>query len=143
MRPQIESLEGRNLMSVSLTLGTLVIQADLPSSNKAFIYVNADSSVSVNLNGKVSTFNANSVQRVVYEGAQGGGDLFENDTNIIPSQVKLYGKGNTFLGSLEQDDVYLFGSGDFIDGGGGGDVIVTSGGNNTITPYPDQVVVPP
>lgn len=141
MRPQIESLERRNLMSVSLVGGTLFIRADLPSQNSAFIYVENDNSVVVGLNGQISTFNANGVQQVVYEGAQGGGDIFENDTNTIPSHVTLYGRSNTFLGSLEQDIVNLFGSDDYIDGGGGGDVILTFGGSNTIAPHPDQLVV--
>jgi hypothetical protein len=100
-----------------------------------------DNSVVVGLNGEVSTFDADVVRHVVYEGAQGGRDIFENSTNIIPSQVTLYGSSNVFLGSWEQDIVYLFGSDNMIDSGGGGDVIIRSGGDNNIAPYPDQLVV--
>lgn len=141
MRPQIESLECRNLMTVSLVGGTLFIRADLPSQNSAFIYAEDDNSVVVGLNGEVSTFDADVVQKVVYEGAQGGRDIFENSTNIIPSQVTLYGSSNVFLGSWQQDTIYLFGSDNNIDGGGGGDVIIRLGSNNNISPYPDQLVI--
>jgi hypothetical protein len=140
MRPQIESLEDRNLMSVLLAGETLVIQADLPAQNKAFLYLDNDS-VAVNLNGQVSTFNANGVLQVVYEGGLGGGDYFEIDTNTIPSQVSLFGQGNTFSGGLEQDIVYLFGSDDYIDGGEGEDVIRVTGKNEHIYDFRDQLIL--
>ncbi len=141
MRPQIESLEHRNLMSVSLVGGTLYIRADLPSQNSAFIFVDSNNSAVVGLNGQVSKFDANRILNVVYQGSLGGRDMFENSTNTIPSQVTLHGQGNTFFGSWQRDILYLFGSDNNIAGGGGGDVIFTFGGNNSIAPNSDQLVI--
>jgi hypothetical protein len=143
----LETLETRNLMSVpgvSLSYGNLLIQAPTGSSgNVAKVSIDsATSNVNVSFNGQSESFSAGQVANITYYGGSGGGDTFENDTNLVSLDYG-FGAGNNFSGSTSYNFVYFFGSGNTYsaqDGSvsdvfeiGGGDAINSSPAANVAT----------
>jgi hypothetical protein len=111
----LETLETRSLMSiagVSLSYSNLLIQAPSGSSgNAAKVWIDpATSNVNVSFNGQSESFSASQVSNITYMGGSGGGDTFENDTNLVSLDYG-FGAGNNFIGGTSYNFVYFYGAG--------------------------------
>jgi hypothetical protein len=129
----LETLETRDLKSVTLNYGTLGIQGDLSSHNRTTISLK-DGTLEVRHNDLTYTFSASEVQGINYVGAWGGNDWFVNDTNI-GSTVTAMGGNNHIEGGDSYNFVYLVGEGNFYDSGGGASYVFQYGGGNRIVDY--------
>ncbi len=139
---RVEDLEGRNLLSdipgVTLQYGMLGISATLPSNNQASINFNSSSQTyTVTLNGNSEVFAANSIYSVNYQGSQGGGDTFINNTYLMETAYG-YGGNNDFVGGGTYNYVNLYGDFNTFDAKGGySDVYTYNGPNDDIVSYSD------
>ena len=110
----LETLETRSLMSVpgvSLSYGNLLIQAPSSSGNAAKVWIDpATRNVNVSVNGQSESFSASQVSNITYMGGSGGGDTFENDTNLVSLDYG-FGAGNNFIGGTSYNFVYFYGAG--------------------------------
>lgn len=112
MHPTFENLETRSYASVDLSGGNLIIR----NEQSAIIYADTESVLSVDISGVIHNYDLSSVNRIFYFGSRGGNNYLEIDVNTIPSFDFLYGDNNTFNGSLGDDTVFVFGTGNSITG---------------------------
>jgi hypothetical protein len=137
----LETLETRSLMSipgVALSYGNLSIQAPTGSSgNVAKVSIDpATQNVNVSLNGQTDSFSASQVSSITYMGGSGGGDTFENDTNLVSLDYG-FGAGNNFSGSTSYNFVYFFGAGNTYSAPDGSfSDVLEIGGGDTINNSP-------
>ena len=69
--------------------------------------------MNVSFNGQSESFSAGQVANITYMGGTGGGDTFENDTNLVSLDYG-FGAGNNFTGSTSYNFVYFFGAGNTL-----------------------------
>jgi hypothetical protein len=137
----LETLETRNLMSVpgvSLSYGNLFIQAPTGSSgNVAKVSIDPTTqNVNVSFNGQTESFSASQVYNITYYGGSGGGDTFENHTNLVSLDYG-FGAGNNFSGSTSYNFVYFFGGGNTYSAPDGSfSDVLEIGGGDTINSSP-------
>jgi hypothetical protein len=137
----LETLETRGLMSVpgvSLSYGNLLIQAPTGSSgNVAKVSIDpATQNVNVSFNGQTESFSAGQVANITYYGGSGGGDKFENDTNLVSLDYG-FGAGNNFSGSTSYNFVYFFGAGNTYSAPDGSfSDVLEIGGGDTVNASP-------
>jgi hypothetical protein len=125
-RLNVEALEDRMLMSVTSTLfnGTLSVIGDASNDSARAYYPSSGStldtthiSVIDNANGRVSSFPAAQVTRILMDGKEGN-DYLRNDT-AVPA---------TLLGNIGNDTLCGGPGADVHDGGAGDDVLYGSAG---------------
>jgi hypothetical protein len=124
VQPVVESLEGRRLLSVSLSHGVLNVTGTHGADD---ISISADPTtpgmVDVSLNGKMSTFSAAKISRIKIN-AGAGNDMVTEDASVTDASSMVGGAGS---------DTLVAGAGnDSLDGGAGNDSLEAGAGNDTL-----------
>lgn len=117
-----------------MAYGNLFIQAPTGSSgNVAKVSIDPTTqNVNVAFNGQTESFSASQVYNITYYGGSGGGDTFENDTNLVSLDYG-FGAGNTFTGGSSYNYVYFFGGGNTFNATNGGySDVLEIGGSDTV-----------
>jgi hypothetical protein len=133
-----EAMEARQMMSASLSNGTLAINGT--AGNDTIFVVRENNNLKVTDNGQVRTFNRDQVQRInVSLGA--GNDTFAGDRSFATPMTISGGAGNDTLGGGSGDDVIRGEEGDdFLYGSSAGADTVSGGlGLNDWVSYGDAV----
>lgn len=129
---QIETLEGRQLMSVTLDPATHVLTATGTAGNDQILVSPAGSNLKVTVNGKAATFPKAKVAKIVLNGLGGNDSLRSSNAVTVPTTLNggagadylLGGGGDDRLNGGDGDDVLDGGYGaDFTSGGAGDDTV--------------------
>lgn len=128
LRPAVEALEGRDLMSVTavaLQAGTLTVLAndtrDDVEIRQWALRPNSKLTVKDKIANQVWSFDPAKVQRIVVH-LNGGHDRLDSNA-IAPTQV---------FGGAGNDRIVTGGGNDQIDGGAGNDTVIAGAGNDLI-----------
>src|SRR6185503_14087178 len=137
MRPALECLESRTLLSATVTDGLLTITPD--SRSNTIVVRAADTSTTLELrdNGTVRIFGPGSVHRVLIRGGSLG-DVINCTRCPVPVTV-FGGRGADIVVGGDANDQLFGGPGDDrLRGGPGGDVLSGEEGSDTV-PYDDRL----
>lgn len=134
--PVIESLESRQMMSVSLSHGRVTVDGTIHADN-IVVQLSPDATVlHVNVNGEDTTFAARKVTRLILSGGRGDDNIMLQEYNAPAIDIPAYiygGRGNDTLTGGSGDDIILGHKGDDDIAGGGGDNRMDGGdGTDTI-----------
>ncbi|MDB5289468.1 MAG: Hemolysin-type calcium-binding protein, partial [Phycisphaerales bacterium] len=126
VRPVIEHLESRQLLSVSLSShGMLKVTG---TRHADVITVSPDATtpgmIDVSVNGKVSTFAATKIAKIKINGAAGNDTITEDASISDPS---------TLMGGAGNDTITAGAGNDSLDGGAGNDSLVAGSGTDSLT----------
>ena len=141
----METLENRSLLSVagvSLSYGTLAIQAPKPSSgNVAVIAIDpSNKDVQVTFNGQSEEFAPGLVANISYMGGSGGGDPFTNNTSL-PTLGYTFGSGNVITGGSSYNYFYFWGNNNTYNAAAGSiSDLFEIGGKDTANDPPNTTV---
>jgi hypothetical protein len=133
-RPTVDCLESRNLQSIALINGTLLIKADKRSNNISQVSINPEiGKVNVTLNAEFMSFDVSKVHYIQYVGGNGGHDTFVNNTSIDATMIGRHG-ANSFTGGTGFDTFNMFGDYNSLGDQGGGAVAHIHHGDDFIGP---------
>lgn len=128
-RLQVETLEAREVPTVQLAGGDLIVKGTT-GSDSAQVYYQGDK-IMVNLNGQVNWAYSSQVGRLAFYG-YAGNDTLVNNTNLATLAYGMEGN-DTLYGSNTNGDILDGGTGnDILYGGGGGDYLYGNTGNDVL-----------
>ncbi|MDB5300178.1 MAG: Hemolysin-type calcium-binding region [Phycisphaerales bacterium] len=125
VRPVIEGLEGRRMLSATLGHGGLLGVFGTGHADTISVTMDAQTAntIDVSVNGKIKTFDAGSVKFILVNGL-GGNDTITIDPSIVTPTTVLGGAGN--------DTMVAGGGGDSLNGGAGNDSLEGGAGAGTL-----------
>lgn len=134
--PVIESLENRQMMSVSMSHGRVTVDGTIHADN-IVVQLSPDATVlHVNVNGEDTTFAARKVTRLILWGGRGDDNIMLKEYNAPAIDIPAFiygGRGNDTLTGGSGDDILMGNRGDDdIAGGGGSNRMDGGGGTDTI-----------
>ncbi|MFO0878256.1 MAG: C2 family cysteine protease [Gemmataceae bacterium] len=131
----LESLETRNLLSATLVGSDLTIEGG-SGNDVAYVeskLINGVETLQVKLNGEVTTFDPNQVQKIYFYGKDGN-DTFTAAQTLNIGVIAHGGAGrDTLIGGAAADALHGEGGNDIIRGRAGDDWIHGETGDDTLT----------
>lgn len=141
IRPVLETLERRTLLSVSLADGVVTIEGT-PQDDHVVVRPGGKDRVKVLFNDERHVFDAGQVKQITFDGGDGD-DTFKvlNIGGSVEAKIVAYGgAGDDVLGGGSRNDRILGGDGDdllagyagkdSLDGGDGNDTLLTGDGDD-------------
>src|SRR5436190_21578106 len=114
-----EQLESRLLLSASVKAGALRVNGS--GGNDQIVVSQSGGSINVNINGKTSSFPANSINDILIKGF-GGADSLRVKGSL----------GATMLAGAGNDSLFGGNASDTLDGGNGNDVLNGNAGDDSL-----------
>jgi hypothetical protein len=134
VRPLIEGLESRRMLSTSLTHTGMLNVVGTGHGDDITVSMDTQNAgmIDVSVDGKMKTFNAASVTKIRVNGGAGG-DMISVDSSVTTPTTLLGGAGNDTLVAGGGDDSLNGGPGrDSLEGGAGSDTLMAGPGHDTL-----------